>query len=209
MSRSDNRNVVLLAALGTQPSSLVGLLNTHPEIAAPPAMRLTALLHVASRNVVRSVRRNNVLPDATLTDTVAYARESCTAALSAVFDEVRQLARSRIIVLSDPDRLAFPLSDVSGIDVILLRPGPALLGFEHLSDVYEQHVAALVRQDVDGLLSRTRIWGVGDDSIFSIDEDTVYSEPGFGDLLTFLGADTCSASVILSDRLSIRAAGAD
>lgn len=208
MTRPHNRDVVLLASLGTQPSSLVRLLDSHPEIAAPPAMRLTSLLHTASRNAVRAIRGGIDGSATTLTDTVAFARETCTAALKAVFDDVRSHTRSRAIVLSDPDRLTYPFADASGIDVILLRPGPRHLGFGHIDGVYERRVASLVRQDVEGLFSRARVWGVEEDRIFSIDEDDAYSESGFQGLLGFLGADTATASAMLSRQLAGRAAAA-
>lgn len=209
MDRSERRNVLLLAAIGTEPADLFATLNSHPEIAAPRPIRLTALLHTASRGAVREVRRSDAGAPVPLAETMAYARRASTAALASVFDEVHHRLGARVVILSDPDRLTYPFSDISGVDVVLLRPGTRTLGFDGLLSSYEQHIGALVKHDIDGLISRTQAWGITDERIFSIDEDEVYSESGLKDLLTFLGTDACHAPFMLTQRSAGRATAAD
>ncbi len=194
MPDQDNKNVVLMAALGTRPSALIAHLDVHPEIAAPSAMRLSSLFHVASRELMRSVRR----PDADRREqleAISLARGSCSAALNGLFEEVRQRTGARVVMLWDPDRMTFPFTDVSGIDVVLLCPARQRPGAGPGPDLYENRVADLIERDIEGLLHRVSVWGVGDERIKAVHEDEIEHGDGYRDLLGFLGADASDTAL--------------
>lgn len=194
MPVQNNRNVVLMAALGTRPSALIAHLDVHPEIAAPSAMRLTSLFHVASRELVRSVRRPDAGRQEQL-EAITLARDSCSAALNGLFEEVRRRTGARVVVLWDPDRMTFPFTDVSGIDVVLLCPARQRPGADPGPDLYQHQVADLIDRDIEGLLHRVSVWGVEEERIKAVHEDEIEHGDGYRDLLGFFDADASDAAL--------------
>ncbi len=185
------RNAVIIATPGTDPVELLALLGQHPEIAALPPVRLSAMLHGTSHGIVRALKPGPAegpavpIPLAHL-DTMDLARQTSRAAVDLVFEQLRRTASADTVVVWDPQGLKYPFSDPPDIHLILLTRSPLSAAQRLAGGIHLEDISAVVEKLVHEATARPRAWGLAEERVLSVDEEALMGSDVLERLLEFL-----------------------
>lgn len=201
------RNAVIVATAGTDPIALVALLGRHPEIFAPAALRLSALLHGTSRGIVRALKPGPKaeppvpFPVAHL-DTIDLARKTCCSTVDLVFAQLRGTAPASTVIVWDPDGLSYPFIDPPDIHIVLLTRDPASAARRLTGGIRFDELSSVVGNQIAEAIARPRIWGLADERVRQIDEDSLNDTATLRQLLEFLdvASDPAAMRHLLDNR---------
>lgn len=201
------RNAVIVATAGTDPIALASLLGQHPEIIAPAALRLSVLLHGTSRGIVRALKFGPTgelprpFPVARL-DTIDLARKTCCSTVDLVFAQLRGTALASTVVVWDPDGLSYPFIDPPDIHIVLLTRDPAAAARRLTGGVCFDEVSRVVKNQIAEAIARPGTWGLADERVHLLDEDSLSDAAALRRLLEFLNVASDAAAIrrLLDDR---------